>query len=147
MSLELLIAAVVGVAATTEDLLRRTVSNWIPIVALVGGLACHFAETGFRGAGSAALGAIAGYGIFLIFYLLGGRGGGDVKLMAGFGALLGFGRVLPAVLLISILGALIAVGVLAVAKLCRMKSSPAAIPYAPAITLGVLIVMMHGGRA
>ena len=147
MSLELLIAALVGIAATTEDLLRRTVSNWIPIVALVGGLACHFAETGLRGAGSAALGAITGYGIFLIFYLLGGRGGGDVKLMAGFGALLGFGRVLPAVLWISILGALIAVGVLVVAKLCRKKSAPAAIPYAPAITLGVLIVMMHGGRA
>ena len=32
---------------------------------------------------------LAGAGVFLIFYLLGGMGGGDVKLMAGFGALLG----------------------------------------------------------
>ena len=34
-------------------------------------------------------GTVVGFAVFLIFYLLGGMGGGDVKLMAGFGALLG----------------------------------------------------------
>ena len=46
-------------------------------------------QHGWRGAGSALLGTLAGASVFLIFYLLGGMGGGDVKLMAGFGALLG----------------------------------------------------------
>ena len=39
---------------------------------------------------------LAGAGVFLIFYLLGGMGGGDVKLMAGFGAVLGVPRLLEA---------------------------------------------------
>ncbi len=43
------------------------------------------------GALYALAGAAAGFAVFLIFYLLGGMGGGDVKLMAGFGALLGAG--------------------------------------------------------
>ena len=34
--------------------------------------------------------------VFLIFYLLGGMGGGDVKLMAGFGAVLGVRQLLEA---------------------------------------------------
>ena len=42
--------------------------------------------------------AVIGFSIFLIFYLPGGRGGGDLKLMAGFGALLGDGHILWAAL-------------------------------------------------
>ena len=44
------------------------------------------------------IGTLAGFGVFLLFYLLGGMGGGDVKLMAGFGALLGGWKVLEAAL-------------------------------------------------
>ena len=50
------------------------------------------------GALTALAGTAAGFAVFLIFYLLGGMGGGDVKLMAGFGALLGTGRLLEAAL-------------------------------------------------
>jgi prepilin peptidase CpaA len=143
MNLESSIAAFVGVAAVTEDLARRTISNWIPVVALAGGLCCQAAEKGIRGIGSAGLGVVIGYGIFLIFYLLGGRGGGDVKLMGGFGALLGVERVMQAVLWISIVGALLAVGVIVAAWLRRAKSAPRAIPYAPAIALGVWIALQQ----
>ncbi len=59
---------------------------------LASGLVLQTAQHGWRGAGSALLGTLAGAGVFLIFYLLGGMGGGDVKLMAGFGALLGVKR-------------------------------------------------------
>jgi prepilin peptidase CpaA len=145
MSLEFYIAAFVGVAASTEDLLRRTISNWIPAAALAGGLYLQVAENGIRGAGLAALGSLAGFGIFLIFYLLGGMGGGDVKLMAGFGALLGIERVLPAAFWVSLAGALLALGVIAGAWLRRTKSAPRSIPYAPAIALGVWIVLIQKG--
>ena len=50
-------------------------------------------KSGWPGVLTALAGTAVGFAVFLIFYLLGGMGGGDVKLMAGFGALLGAGTV------------------------------------------------------
>ncbi len=102
----------------------------------------------------AAGGAVAGFAVFLIFYLLGGMGGGDVKLMAGFGALLGRGRLLEAALWTAAVG-----GILAVCGSRRAGPSGAgshrgqadrkaeverqeSIPYAPAIALGVWLSLV-----
>ena len=152
MSVELWIAAVVGIAAVTEDLRRRTISNWIPAVALAGGLFCQLTAKGWQGLGDAALGALSGFGVFLIFYLLGGMGGGDVKLMAGFGALLGAGRLLVAAFWTAVLGGLLAAIVLGVGWLmARRKNQPAGataprtIPYAPAIVVGVWLALIPAG--
>src|SRR5260370_22878801 len=108
MTLQVGIAAVIGVAATVEDLAHRRVSNWICGAALLAGLALHIASDGWRGGVSALLGAIAGFGVFLIFYLLGGMGGGDIKLMAGFGAGLGVNRLLEAALWTAACGGILA---------------------------------------
>jgi prepilin peptidase CpaA len=149
MSVELWIAAVVGLAAVVEDLARRTVSNWIPLAALAGGLFCQVTEKGWRGAVAAGLGVISGFGVFLIFYLLGGMGGGDVKLMAGFGALLGAGRLLEAAFWTALAGGLLAAAVLGVGWLrARTRSrpergsAPKTIPYAPAIAVGVWLALI-----
>jgi prepilin peptidase CpaA len=145
---ELALAAIVGVIASAEDLIRRTVSNWLPITALAGGVLCHSVARGWAGAGSALLGAFAGFFVFLVFYLLGGMGGGDVKLMAGFGAILGIGRLMPAAILTAILGGLIAAAVLGFAALRRRAGgAPAAIPYAPAIVLGGWLTLFSGIQA
>ncbi len=93
MSAQVWIAILVGLAATINDLARREIANWIPVAALVAGTAWQVSQYGWWGAVLALGGAAAGFGIFLVFYLLGGMGGGDVKLMAGFGALLGAGPV------------------------------------------------------
>ncbi len=61
---------------------------------------------------TALAGTVVGFAVFLIFYLLGGMGGGDVKLMAGFGALLGAGRLLEAALWTAGVGGIMAVAVL-----------------------------------
>ncbi|MGH9660650.1 MAG: A24 family peptidase, partial [Bryobacteraceae bacterium] len=74
-----------GVAAAVEDLRSRTISNWLVVAALGSGLAVHSYQYGWSGLGHSALGAVIGFGVFLIFYVLGGMGGGDVKLMAGMG--------------------------------------------------------------
>jgi prepilin peptidase CpaA len=131
---------------------RRTISNWIPVAALAGGLFCQISDKGWRGIGAAALGAVSGFGIFLIFYLLGGMGGGDVKLMAGFGALLGAGRLLEAAFWTAVLGGLLAAIVLGVGWLkTRGKdrpegvNAPSTIPYAPAIVLGVWLALIPNG--
>jgi prepilin peptidase CpaA len=147
VSPEVWVAGGVGLAAMTEDLVRRRVSNWIPVTALAGGLVCQIAAHGWYGALAALAGAICGFLVFLIFYWLGGMGGGDVKLMAGFGALLGAGRLFEAALWTAGIGGLIAAGVIAVHAIRRRGRNAGEqehqwIPYAPAITLGAWLAMV-----
>jgi prepilin peptidase CpaA len=159
MSAQVWIAILVGVAATVDDLRRRQIANWIPVAALVGGLAWQISQSGWRGALDSVLGTAAGFAVFLVFYLLGGMGGGDVKLMAGFGALLGARRLLEASLWTAGVGGILALLVLAMRPLWRWAKNrlrPAgaeaapvehsdAIPYAPAITLGVWLSLVPKG--
>ncbi len=148
---EYFLLAVIGGAATVEDLVRRSISNWISLAALVSGIGCQVIAGGWRGAGAAALGAAAGFSVFLVFYLLGGMGGGDVKLMAGFGSMLGAWRLLQAAFWIAITGGLIAAAVLGYSALRRVLAKQQentgrvrAIPYAPAIVIGVWLTLLSG---
>jgi len=155
------IAGVVGIAAIVDDLARRQISNWIPCAAFAAGLILQISQSGWRGAGSALLGTVAGAAVFLIFYLLGGMGGGDVKLMAGFGAVLGVKQLLEAALWTAGCGGVMALVVIAVSQLRRLWSgrrtvqateatasgAPArtraeSIPYAPAIAAGVWLSLV-----
>lgn len=143
----LTLSLAVGIAATVEDLWRRRVSNWLSGGGLLAGLAAHSLLAGLAGAADALLGALFGFAIFLIFFLLGGMGGGDVKLMAAFGAILGSDQILMAAFWAALVGGLIAAAFLAFKKLRGAVSGEASgrsarkefIPYAPAISLGVLL--------
>jgi prepilin peptidase CpaA len=158
-----IMAGVVGLAATIDDLWRRQISNWIPGSALAGGMILQTVQHGWRGAGSALAGTAAGAGVFLVFYLLGGMGGGDVKLMAGFGALLGVQQLLQAALWTAGCGGVLALAVIATRAIrdlwtrCNRARAgePAAgqadvaragradsIPYAPAIAAGVWLSLV-----
>jgi prepilin peptidase CpaA len=150
MNAQVWIAILVGVAAAVDDLARRRIANWIPATALAGGLGWQIGQHGWWGLLYALGGAAAGFGVFLIFYLLGGMGGGDIKLMAGFGALLGAGRLLEAALWTAGVGGLLAVGVLAFRSLRKRTgvsagASSDSIPYAPAIALGVWLSLVPKG--
>jgi len=155
MSARALLIVIVGLAAVIEDLSRRRISNWTSGGAAVSGLIVHCAQKGWSGALHSVLGAMIGFGVFLVFYLLGGMGGGDVKLMAGFGALLGDGRILPAALMAAICGGLMAAAYLAARAVARrfrrrpratvraaVSSAGESIPYAPAITVGVWLALV-----
>jgi prepilin peptidase CpaA len=114
MTVQVWIAILVGLAATIDDLARRQIANWIPAAALAAGFGWQIGQNGvWPGAGYALGGAAAGFAVFLIFYLMGGMGGGDVKLMTGFGALLGAPRLLEAALWTAGIGGVLALGVLA----------------------------------
>lgn len=154
MNAQVWIAILVGLAAVIDDLARRQIANWIPATALAGGVAWQVAQHGWRGVLYALAGAAAGFAVFLIFYLLGGMGGGDIKLMAGFGALLGAGRLLQAALWTAGVGGVIALGVVAFRSvrkaLGKAKESGdeirgESIPYAPAIALGVWLSLVPKG--
>ena len=167
MSIQVWIAIVVGLAAVIDDLARRHIANWIPIAALAGGFGWQIGKSGWPGVLTGLAGTAGGVAVFLIFYLLGGMGGGDVKLMAGFGALLGAGRLLEAALWTAGVGGIMAVGVLGwkalsrqIAKWSGRSAGPlvdpallsleerereASIPYAPAIALGVWLSLVPKG--
>jgi prepilin peptidase CpaA len=171
MTAQVWIAILVGLAATIDDLARRRIANWIPVAALAGGFGWQIGQKGlWLGMGQSALGAVAGFGVFLIFYLLGGMGGGDVKLMAGFGALLGPEQLLWAALFTAGVGGVIALAVVTFQaargvferggrlrgdsdtkenKENREASQDGeikdSIPYAPAITLGVWLALVPKG--
>jgi prepilin peptidase CpaA len=153
MSMQVWIAIVVGLAAVIDDLARRHIANWIPAAALAGGFGWQIGRSGWQGALTALAGTAAGFAVFLIFYLLGGMGGGDVKLMAGFGALLGTGRLLEAALWTAGIGGIMALVVVGWRALRRSTSASgtlsveerereASIPYAPAIALGVWLSLV-----
>lgn len=94
---------VVLVAAAVCDLKTGKVYNWLTYPAVLLGLAlgaAQGAEAGDMREGLAdhAIGMGIGFGVLFAAYLFGGMGGGDVKLMAGVGALLGWPGALHAVL-------------------------------------------------
>lgn len=79
--------ALVGLCAAlcATDLYRRRLPN--PLVALLACAAALWAAQIPGGPGAAALGALAGAGLYLPGHLRGGIGAGDVKLAAVVGAL------------------------------------------------------------
>jgi len=155
MTAQIWIAGFVGVAAIVDDLARRRIANWIPAFAFLSGLALQSIQNGWRGAGAALLGAATGAAVFLIFYLLGGMGGGDVKLMAGFGAVLGVKQLLEAALWTAGCGGVLALLVISagyVRQLLKKRTGEVlaeksarradSIPYAPAIAAGVWLSLV-----
>ena len=158
MSLRTLVIIIVGLAAIIEDTGWRRISNWTSGGAVLAGLILHSVEKGWTGLLHSLEGTAIGFGVFLIFYLLGGMGGGDVKLMAGFGALLGVRQILAASLLAAATGGLMALGYVAVRSVARRSKvwmgfgppdvaaeggqAAESIPYAPAITVGAWLALV-----
>jgi prepilin peptidase CpaA len=129
-------AAALGCAAVVWDLRTGTIPNWIVSGGIGAGLVCGLWSDGLEGAGLSAAGAAAGFALFVVLHWMGGMGGGDVKLMAGFGALLGPWGIVVAAVLASIAGGLLAAGAL------LFQPRRASIPYAPAIVLGAWLVLL-----
>lgn len=129
---------VLGAIAVFEDLRRRQIPNWLTGAGVMAGLLCGAAKSGWVGLGMAAGGAAAGFLLFLIFYLMGGMGAGDIKLLSAFGALLGPSGTIIAGLLAAVAGAVFAGAIL------LLKPRTRAIPYAPAIVVGAWLAMLGG---
>jgi prepilin peptidase CpaA len=87
-SAEIFALTIASIACVT-DLHSRRIPNGLTFGAAVAGLIYQFATGGMNGLSQATLGWFVGAMIFILPFALGGRGGGDVKLLAALGAWLG----------------------------------------------------------
>lgn len=143
MHLPLLAVTGFGLIAAFSDIRSRTIPNWISVSLALFGLSWHAWYDGLPGLASASLGLIAGFAVFLVFYLLGAMGGGDIKLMAALGSVLSVPALFEAAVWTAIIGAMIALLARTFALLRKTKA--VAIPYAPAIVTGAwLTLWAHG---
>lgn len=101
------------ISATYTDLRSSRIPNWLTVSAVGFALVAHAWLAGLPGALFSLAGLGAGLGLFLILYVTGSIGAGDVKLMAAVGALVG-----PYGALVSGLLAMIVGGVYALVALC-----------------------------
>jgi prepilin peptidase CpaA len=85
----LVVVVAATIAASITDVRQLKVRNALTLPLLASGPIYHVVSGGLAELYSSLLGAAFGFGILLIPYLLGGIGGGDVKLMSGVGAWLG----------------------------------------------------------
>jgi prepilin peptidase CpaA len=103
------VALAVGLIACVTDVRERRIPNVLTFGAAGAALVLHGWFAGWSGVGMALGGWAAGCALFLPFFLLGGMGAGDVKLVAALGAWLGPRDVVWLALYASMAGGLFAI--------------------------------------
>ncbi len=166
--IEALTAALLGIIAYQFGYTYTTLFAWIFTLALIAltfidfdtqllpdditlpllwlGLLFNF-NAGFTDLKSAVIGAMVGYlvlwSVYWLFKIVTGKEGmgyGDFKLLAAIGAWFGW-QLIPAVILLSsVLGAIIGIGLI----LFKGKSGGTAIPFGPFLALGGIAALFFG---
>ena len=108
----LLLLGVLIIAMIT-DIHGNRIPNWLTLPAIIIGLGINFILAGACGLLFSIEGLILGMGLFIVLYMLGGMGAGDVKLMGVVGTMLGPQMVLWAALYTAIIGGIYALAVIA----------------------------------
>jgi Flp pilus assembly protein protease CpaA len=138
------VIAIFGYAAAVHDIKARRVPNGL-ILAMLGVWAVTVpillfldAEAAIARLVDSALGFAVGGGMFLLVYAVSrnGLGGGDVKFMAAAGLYLGYGGIVPAMLLGTIFAGLVGLALIMLKKIGRKD----AIPLIPFLYIGILTI-------
>jgi prepilin peptidase CpaA len=82
-------ATVAASLAAIVDVRSRRIPNWLTLGLLLSGIAVNIWQAGVYGGALALAGAMLGLVLLLPLYAVRAIGAGDVKLLAGLGALLG----------------------------------------------------------
>lgn len=91
------------------DLTQKKIPNIITFPVILWGLLTYSIFEGFEGFKFSTIGFLVGLGIFLIPFILGGMGGGDVKMMAAIGSLKGWRFVLTTAIYSALVGGIIVI--------------------------------------
>lgn len=129
-------------ATTVIDLRYRIIPDRLNLAGFILGAALLFESREVFTAN--AIGFLAGGGILYLVAVVsrGGMGGGDIKLAAVMGLLLGWKYLLLALFLACAAGALVG-SLLVLVKIKRMKE---ALPFGPYLALGSVIAALAGDR-
>ena len=87
-----------------EDMRRQKIPNLVSFPTMVLALAYHTLATGLNGFLFSAGGLGVGIGLFIVPYMMGGMGAGDVKLMGAAGAIFGAKGILIASIIVILAG-------------------------------------------
>src|SRR5438067_13221136 len=107
-----LVSATLVVAAVIDGW-KLKVPNWLTLPMILAGWGYGLAAAGWAGFGQSVLGTLAGLGLLLPLYAIGGMGAGDVKLLAGVGAWVGPAITLWAFTTSAVVGGLMALAMVA----------------------------------
>ena len=161
----LMVLAVMLTVAVYMELKEGRIPNWLTFSGMALGLLIAYLHG--QNIFWASLGGLfVGFGFLFIFYVFGGVGGGDVKLMGAAGALMGLEMTKPALFYTTFIGAFIAVMMVVWRKdfwLCiglglrslafwrkQDKGKPASlpaiqVPYGIAIAIGCVLAVLVSG--
>ena len=159
LSVCVIVAAAV-VTAVYTDVRYGRIPDWVSVPLMVLGLALGYHHAGLPGLVRAVHGLVVGLTAFGLLALLGAMGLGDVKLVAGVGAMVGYPHVVAVLLLTAIAGAMEAfivgvwtnrLGTCAKRLLHKLRRSaampqkpePVLVPYGVAIAAGTLWSMVY----
>ena len=138
------------VAITFIDLEHRIIPDPLSLGGLVLGLATSWFDPRI-GLQASLIGAVVGFGFFYsiawIYHRITGRsglGGGDIKLLAMFGAFLGPMGVLTSIVISSIFGSIVGVSWGLLQKNRKDDLMSFAIPYGPFMVVGALYYFLFG---
>jgi len=87
---QFILAAIVSLGSGYSDLKIRRIPNLITLPGILFGFMLNTFLSGFNGFKISLIGFLIGFCFFLVFYLIGGMGAGDVKLMGAIGAIIGY---------------------------------------------------------
>ena len=105
----LICASGIAIAGAVQDVRGGRIPNWLTYPAILAALAVRSILSGWPGLESGLVGWLVAGGIFYVLFLLGGMGGGDVKLMAAVGAWAGNSQVVAILIAAAIAGGALAV--------------------------------------
>jgi len=91
------------------DLTKKKIPNFLTLPAIIWGLLSNTVTGGLEGFIFSSYGLLLGIALFIIPFILGGMGGGDVKLLGAVGAMKGAQFVFHATLFTALCGGVLAI--------------------------------------
>ncbi|MBE0466415.1 MAG: prepilin peptidase [Candidatus Desulforudis sp.] len=115
MLIDIAVVALVALAVVWDIRIHK-IPNWLTFTAVAAGVGLNMWQAGFSGLVVSLQGLLVGLAVFLIPFVLGGMGGGDVKLIGAIGALKGWVFVLHVALFTALWGGVIALLAVVITK-------------------------------
>lgn len=128
------------IVITFIDLKLQIIPDGLVILIFIAGIGATFLSGLSPWAHIIGFFAVSVLLLLIAFLSNGGMGGGDIKLMAAAGLFLGWQLILLSLMIASIVGAVISIGLLLLKKADRKSM----VPFGPFLSIGILISILYG---